>query len=103
MTPNRFKMLLLSLLIVTLIPFALIALLWFGVALGNHDRFLKIALPMDCAGNGAMNGEWTETISSRAGRKWPRFARFINWLFQDPRHCETAIEFSYSYLKNPPQ
>ncbi|MCL2658788.1 MAG: hypothetical protein FWD62_15535 [Betaproteobacteria bacterium] len=102
-SPNRFQMLLLALLILLLVPLVLVLLLWFGPLRGNSDRFMKIALPLDCAGNGAMNGDWTETISSRAGRKWPRFAAFINWLFQDPRHCEMSVEFTQSYLKSPLQ
>ena len=53
-----------------------------------------VALSFDCAGNAALNGDYRETISSRAGRRWPRMARFVNWLFADPDHCTNAIEFT---------
>lgn len=57
---------------------------------GNERMFLAIAIALDRAGNVALNGSWWETISSRAGRKWPRSERFINWLFQDRHHCDDA-------------
>lgn len=94
-------MFMLSLIIVLLLPFMVIAMFWFGPARNNYGRFSKIALAFDCAGNSTLNGVWNETVSSRAGRKWPKFARFINWLFDDPKHCEKAVAFTESYLKNP--
>ena len=57
-----------------------------------------VALAFDCAGNAALNGDYRETISSRAGRRWPRMARFVNWLFADPDHCTNAVEFTRSEL-----
>lgn len=96
----RFKLLLLSLLITILSPVAFIALWWFAIT-GNEARHLKISLGFDVTGNAVLNGLWNETISSRSGRKWPRTARFINWLFNDPKHCEEAVKFTKSYLKEP--
>jgi hypothetical protein len=91
--------LLAALIIVCLIP-VLLALVWFAMR-GNVKRFNAIALPLDCSGNGAMNGDYRETISSRAGRKWPRFAKFINWLFADPNHCKGAVRFTQAELSRP--
>jgi hypothetical protein len=93
-------MLLLALLIALLLPLVLLVLVWFAL-LKNDNRFSAIALPLDCAGNGAFNGDYRETISSRAGRKWPRAERFINWLFQDPGHCQQAVIFTQAETRRP--
>lgn len=90
---TRTQMLMLSILIVLLLPLAWLVMLWFAL-LKNEQRFRLVALAFDCAGNAALNGDYRETISSRAGRRWPRMARFINWLFADPKHCTDAIEFT---------
>lgn len=86
----RIRMLfLLALVVVGLIP-----LLFYMVVLiiaGTDSRFTKIAIALDRAGNVGLGGRWWETISSRSGRKWPRTAAFVNWLFQDQRHCTDAI------------
>jgi hypothetical protein len=88
---SKFQMVMMCALIGFLLPVVFVVMCWFAL-LGNFDRFRRIALALDCAGNGAMNGDFDETISSRSGRKWPRMARFINWLFNDQRHCESAIQ-----------
>lgn len=90
---SRLSMLLLCVLIFLCLPLVLAVMLWFAL-LGNADRFSVVALALDCAGNAAMNGDYRETISSRAGRRWPRMARFINWLFADPQHCDQAVSFT---------
>lgn len=91
---TRTRMLLLTVLILILLPCAALALLWFALR-KNAPRFRQIALALDCAGNATLNGDYRETISSRAGRRWPRMARFINWLFDDPKHCAEAVEFTH--------
>lgn len=58
---------------------------------GNLRASINIAIGFDQTVNAALNGAPDETISSRAGRKWPRSARFINWVFRDPNHCDDAI------------
>lgn len=98
---TRTQMFVLSIIIMVLMP-VMLFMLFYYTASGNWQRFRLIALPIDCAGNGAMNGAWNETISSRCGRKWPRFARFVNWLFNDPNHCKDAVDFTKSYLKEMP-
>ena len=90
---SRTQMILLSVLILILLPVAWLVMLWFAI-LKNENRFRLVALAFDCAGNAALNGDYRETISSRAGRRWPRMARFVNWLFADPDHCTNAIEFT---------
>lgn len=97
---NRLPMLMLSVLIALCLPVVLVTMFWFA-ARGNTSRFSAIALALDCAGNAVMNGDYRETISSRAGRKWPRFARFVNWLFQDPNHCEVAVTFTQTEFRRP--
>jgi hypothetical protein len=90
---SRTQMLLLSVLVLICLPPVLLAMIWFA-AIKNENRFRIVALALDCAGNAATNGDYRETISSRAGRRWPRMARFVNWLFADPHHCTNAIEFT---------
>ena len=90
---TRTQMILLSVLILLLMPLCWLVMLWFAV-LKNERRFSVVALAFDCAGNAALNGDYRETISSRAGRRWPRMARFVNWLFADPDHCTSAVDFT---------
>lgn len=90
---TRTQMLCLSILITLCVPVVLAVMIWFALR-KNVARFRSVALAMDCAGNAALNGDYRETISSRAGRRWPRMARFVNWLFADPSHCSDAVRFT---------
>lgn len=90
---SRTKMILLSVLILIGLPVMWMVMFWFALR-GNQARFQSVALAFDCAGNAALNGDYRETISSRSGRRWPRMARFVNWLFADPDHCAGAVEFT---------
>lgn len=88
---NRIRMLALFILcllgmVVVVIKMAL------QILTGNEGAHRAIAIALDRAGNVALNGNWWETISGRSGRRWPRAARFINWLFQDRMHCSEAME-----------
>lgn len=90
---TRTQMLCLSALICLAAPLVLIVMIWFALR-KNAPRFRQIALAMDCAGNAALNGDYRETISSRAGRRWPRMASVINWMFNDAGHCWRAVVFT---------
>lgn len=90
---TRTQMILLSILILIALPAMWLVMMWFAVR-KNQPRFQSVALAFDCAGNAALNGDYRETISSRSGRRWPRMARFVNWLFADPGHCTGAVEFT---------
>ena len=70
------------------------------VVTGNELMFSQIAVALDRSGNVAMNGNWWETISGRSGRKWPRAARFVCWLFRDPNHCANATQYDVWNLQN---
>ena len=87
---TRLRMLcLFALLIIGLVP--LLAYLVLLIITGIDRRFTDVAIALDRAGNVATGGWWWETISGRSGRKWPRMARFVNWLFMDPAHCADAM------------
>ena len=44
-----------------------------------------------------------ETISAMAHRReWQRFERFINWLFDNPKHCEEAYQAEERGAQNAP-
>ena len=90
---TRTNMFLLSILTLLCLPVIWLVMCWFAL-LKNERRFSVVALAFDCAVNAALNGDYRETISSRAGRRWPRSARFINWMFADPLHCAGAVEFT---------
>lgn len=54
---------------------------------------LNLLLALDQGCNAIAGGDPDETISSRAGKKHPRLAAFIDRLFWfDPRHTQRVIE-----------
>lgn len=61
----------------------------------NCDKALVLAVAIDRASNAALNGEYTETISSRAnrarwqGRTWGCvLCKWLDWLHPD--HCRNS-------------
>lgn len=63
--------------------------------------FSNLLIAVDQFGNAVMGGDPDETISSRAGRRWPNslWAKFIDYLFfwqPVKRHVISAIEHSES-------
>jgi hypothetical protein len=95
----RFQLLCLFCLILLGILAVLTQLFW-QILLGSEQRFRRTAIALDRAGNVALNGIWWQTISGRAGRKWPWGAKAINWLFQDPSHCRLATYSDKETLSN---
>jgi hypothetical protein len=68
-----------------------------SLALGGNNRryVMNILIGIDQLGNTLMFGDPDETISSRAGRRWPNSAwsKFINTLFfWQKQHVSNAIE-----------
>lgn len=62
----------------------------------NRDKALVLAVAIDRASNAGLNGEYTETVSSRAnrarwqGRAWACvLCRWLDWL--DPDHCRKSV------------
>jgi hypothetical protein len=54
---------------------------------------LNILIAIDQLINAVFGGDPDETISSRAGKRYPRLAAFINRLFFWQRnHCQASIE-----------
>lgn len=58
---------------------------------------LNILLGLDQLGNALFGGDYTETISSRAGRAWHQGHVWGRWLCAglnrlDPGHCDHAIK-----------
>ena len=86
---TRLRLLALFVLVFVSLLLVLLKMLAYIVT-GNERMFSNIAVALDRAGNVAMNGAWWQTISGRAGQKWPRAAKFVCWLFQDPQHCANA-------------
>ena len=70
--------------------------LWMLLAIAaNSPRAWPIAKGFDQLGNATFGGHEDELISSRVWRcrEQPGYARWvtiINWMFDDPRHCEDA-------------
>jgi hypothetical protein len=61
------------------------------IVTGSSKRFERLAVAKDRCFNAVLNGNNLECVSSRAGRKWPSIARFINWIFADPDHCKDSL------------
>jgi hypothetical protein len=52
---------------------------------------MQTYLAEDCALNAFLAGRYDEPVSARAARnQWGKRQGFINWLFNDPRHCSDA-------------
>ncbi|AXA94793.1 hypothetical protein DPH57_18575 [Massilia sp. YMA4] len=55
-----------------------------AVALGGSDRYWRIARGYDRMGNAVTGGLDTETVSSRAGRRWGCvLCRILDWIEKD--------------------
>ena len=55
----------------------------------------QILIALDQLGNALLGGYADETISARSWRnreQRPWLVKFINWLFNDPRHCQDSYE-----------
>jgi hypothetical protein len=76
----------------------IISAIWMLLAvIVGSPRADVIALGFDQLSNAATGGDPDEYISSRAWRcrvdpRYARWVRVINWLFNDPRHCQSAYE-----------
>ena len=74
----------------------LIATVWMLLAIiAGSPRAGSIALGFDQLGNVATGGDEDQYISSRcwmnrADPVYARYVRIINWLFNDPGHCEDS-------------
>ena len=74
-----------------------VALLWFFLAAcAGSPRAWRIAVGFDQVANAAFGGDEDETISSRcwryrADRKYSVLVQIIDFLFDDPRHCEDSF------------
>ncbi len=74
-----------------------IALLWMFCAIcAGSGRAKRIAVGFDQTGNAALGGDEDETISARcwryrADRKYSRLVQIIDYLFDDPKHCEDSF------------
>ena len=66
--------------------------------LPRKSRYIRILLCLDQMLNVIMlDGSEDETVSSHVGRHYPGswIERIINWLFNDPNHCQSNIEFQF--------
>lgn len=66
----------------------------------------QILIALDQLGNAILGGYADETISARAWRGRignPQLVKFINWLFQDPRHCQDSYESEERAAQLPPE
>ena len=64
----------------------------------------QVLIALDQLGNALLGGYADETISARAWRnreKRPQLVRFINWLFNDPKHCEDSYESELRMMQLP--
>ena len=70
--------------------------LWMLLAIAaNNPRAWPIARGFDQLGNATFGGDEDELISSRCWRcreqpEYAHWVKVINWLFNDPQHCEDA-------------
>lgn len=77
----------------------------FQALFGSVKRSVNMAIGIDQTVNALLGGLPDETISARVHRsRWKRCERLINWLFNDPAHCQKAYEsevmlshFPYDY------
>ena len=92
---TRLKMLLLWLLCIAA---GLVSALWMLLAIAvSSPRAWPIARGFDQLGNATFGGDEDELISSRCWRcrdqpEYAAWVKVINWLFDDPQHCENAYQ-----------
>lgn len=71
-------------------------------AIRGAEYQLRNAIAEDQAWNSLLGGHPDETISARAHRaKWPRAEPFINRVFDDSTHCESAFQAEMSRSQLP--
>lgn len=77
---------------------SVVAAIWMLCAIiaGSH-RAWRIALGNDQLANATFGGDEDEFISSRCWRYraapgYARWVRLINWVFDDPNHCENSFD-----------
>lgn len=77
---------------------SLVAAAWMLCAIiSGSPRAWRIALGNDQLANATFGGDEDESISSRCWRyrtdpSYAAWVKRINWLFDDPNHCQNAFE-----------
>ncbi|MCX7177717.1 MAG: hypothetical protein NTX56_02780 [Proteobacteria bacterium] len=76
----------------------IVAAIWMFLAIFfGSPRAWRIAVGYDQLGNATFGGNEDETISSRCWRyreelRYSAWVKRINWLFDDPNHCQNSFE-----------